>query len=136
MALPRSPDLTRALRPAWAEIDLNAIYDNTRALLGLLAPGTRFMAVVKADAYGHGAIEVGRAALEAGAWGAYLSGGGSAVLAFTTGAADAVGAAMVAAAAQHGAAGRYLCTRPRVCGAVPVKSIVNSVLPAAREIST
>ncbi len=62
------------------------------------------------------------AALEAGAWGAYLSGGGSAVLAFTTGAADAVGAAMVAAAAQHGAAGRYLCTRPRVCGAEIVRA--------------
>ncbi|HZQ35503.1 MAG TPA: homoserine kinase [Dehalococcoidia bacterium] len=61
------------------------------------------------------------AALGAGAWGAYLSGGGSAVLAFTTGRCDAVGAAMVAAAAQHGTAGHYLCTRPRLCGAEIVR---------------
>lgn len=69
MALPRSPDLTRVLRPAWAEIDLDAIRENVRALQGLLPPGTRFMAVVKADAYGHGAGEVAGAAVEAGAWG-------------------------------------------------------------------
>ncbi len=56
-------------RPAWAEIDLDAIRDNVRALMSILSPDTRFMAVVKADAYGHGAIEVARAAIEAGAWG-------------------------------------------------------------------
>lgn len=61
------------------------------------------------------------AALGAGAWGAYLSGGGSAVLAFTSGASEQVGAAMVAAAAAHGTAGRYLCTRPRLCGAEIVR---------------
>ncbi len=69
MALPRSPDLTRVLRAAWAETDLDAIRDNVRGLRGLLAPGTRLMAVVKADAYGHGAVEVARAATESGAWG-------------------------------------------------------------------
>lgn len=69
MASPQSPDLTQVLRPAWAEIDLDAIRDNVRALRQILSPGTRLMAVVKADAYGHGAVQVSRAAIEAGAWG-------------------------------------------------------------------
>lgn len=54
-------------RWAWAEIDLSAIAHNVRVLKGLTAEGTRFMAVVKADGYGHGAEQVARAALEAGA---------------------------------------------------------------------
>jgi alanine racemase len=52
----------------WAEIDLDAVRHNVRCLIAHLVPGTRFMAVVKANAYGHGAVEVARAALEAGAW--------------------------------------------------------------------
>lgn len=51
----------------WAEIDLDAIAANIRALKSLTAEGTRFMAVVKADAYGHGAVAVARQALAAGA---------------------------------------------------------------------
>jgi alanine racemase len=51
---------------AWAEIDLSAVRDNVRALKRR-APGSRLMAVVKADAYGHGAVPVAGAALEAGA---------------------------------------------------------------------
>ena len=62
-------DTLRSARPAWAEIDLDAIRANVRALMAILSPGTRFMAVVKADAYGHGAAEVARATVEAGAWG-------------------------------------------------------------------
>ncbi len=54
-------------RWAWAEIDLSAIAHNVRALKALTAPGTAFMAVVKADGYGHGAVPVARAALSAGA---------------------------------------------------------------------
>jgi len=57
------------------------------------------------------------AALQAGAWGAYLSGGGSAVLAFTTTETDAVGEAMLAAARRQGTGGHWLATRPRRCGA-------------------
>lgn len=53
-------------RPTWAEISLDAIAANTRALKTLAAPAD-VLAVVKADAYGHGAVEVSRAALEAGA---------------------------------------------------------------------
>jgi alanine racemase len=54
------------LRPAWSEVDLDAIRHNTRALLELAAPA-ELLAVVKAEAYGHGAVPVARAALEAGA---------------------------------------------------------------------
>lgn len=54
-------------RWAWVEIDLSAIRDNVVALRGLIPDSTMFMAVVKADAYGHGAVQVARAALEAGA---------------------------------------------------------------------
>jgi len=54
-------------RWAWAEVDLSAIQDNVRTLKALTKPGTLFMAVVKADGYGHGAVQVARAALAAGA---------------------------------------------------------------------
>jgi len=47
-------------------IDLAAIRHNVRVLRGLL-DGAELWAVVKADGYGHGAADVGRAALEAGA---------------------------------------------------------------------
>jgi alanine racemase len=51
----------------WVAIDLGAIAGNTRWVLSRLEPKTRLMAVVKADAYGHGAVPVARAALSAGA---------------------------------------------------------------------
>jgi len=63
-----APALARPTRWAWAEIDLGAVRDNVRALISLLRPPTRLLAVVKADAYGHGAPAVARAAVEAGAW--------------------------------------------------------------------
>lgn len=49
------------------EIDLDAIRHNAGVMRACLAPGTGLMAVVKADGYGHGAAQVARAALEAGA---------------------------------------------------------------------
>ncbi|MFG2678434.1 alanine racemase [Streptomyces sp. NPDC048392] len=55
-----------AVLRARAEIDLAALRDNVRALRER-APGAALMAVVKADAYGHGAIPCARAAVEAGA---------------------------------------------------------------------
>jgi alanine racemase len=61
------PERARA-RGAWAEIDLAAVRANTRALRALVAPALP-CAVVKADAYGHGAVEVARAALAGGAAG-------------------------------------------------------------------
>ena len=57
---------TAGLRPAWAEIDLGAIRHNAALLRRLSAPA-QLCAVVKADAYGHGAIPVSRAALDGGA---------------------------------------------------------------------
>jgi alanine racemase len=51
-------------RPTIAEVDLDAIRSNVRALK---PPDARLMAVVKANGYGHGAVAVARAALDAGA---------------------------------------------------------------------
>ncbi|MFJ3774449.1 alanine racemase [Streptomyces sp. NPDC090075] len=55
-----------APRRARAEIDLAALRANVRTLRAL-APGAALMAVVKSDAYGHGALRCARAAVEAGA---------------------------------------------------------------------
>jgi len=52
---------------AWVEVDLDAVAQNVRALKALAPVGCRFMAVVKADAYGHGAAQIAREALGAGA---------------------------------------------------------------------
>ncbi|MEU9862651.1 alanine racemase [Streptomyces sp. NPDC047971] len=54
-------------RRARAEIDLGALRANVRTLRARVAPHVQVMAVVKADAYGHGAIRCARAALDAGA---------------------------------------------------------------------
>jgi alanine racemase len=51
-------------RPTVVEVDLEAVRHNVRRLK---PPGAELMAVVKADAYGHGDVHVARAALEAGA---------------------------------------------------------------------
>jgi alanine racemase len=53
-------------RWAWAEVDLGAIAHNVAALRSVAAPAALW-AVVKADAYGHGALPAARTALEAGA---------------------------------------------------------------------
>ena len=44
----------------WTEIDLSNLEHNYRALRPLLPQGCRFLGVVKADAYGHGAVQVAR----------------------------------------------------------------------------
>lgn len=54
-------------RPAWVDVDTGAIARNVRALKAMTPEATRFMAVVKADGYGHGAVAVAQAALGAGA---------------------------------------------------------------------
>ncbi|SDJ68003.1 alanine racemase [Salimicrobium halophilum] len=54
-------------RDSWAEIDLDAIANNVRELKHRLSEETGVYAVVKADGYGHGDVQVARAALEAGA---------------------------------------------------------------------
>lgn len=55
-----------ASRPAWAEVDLDAVRHNVGVLRALVAPAA-VCAVVKADGYGHGAVPAARAALEGGA---------------------------------------------------------------------
>jgi len=52
------------LRPTWVQVDLDAIRHNVRKLK---PEGAELMAIVKANAYGHGDVQVARAALEAGA---------------------------------------------------------------------
>lgn len=54
-------------RRTWAEIDLDNIAHNMREIRKHTAESARVMSVVKADAYGHGAVQVARAALENGA---------------------------------------------------------------------
>jgi len=55
-------------RWAWAQIDLGALRHNVATLAAHLAP-QQLWAVVKADAYGHGAVECARVALQSGAHG-------------------------------------------------------------------
>jgi alanine racemase len=52
---------------AWVEIDLGALAHNVQQLVQYLSPRTQLMAVVKADAYGHGAVTVAQTALQSGA---------------------------------------------------------------------
>jgi len=51
----------------WAEVDLNAYAHNIRELRRITNPKARLMAVVKANGYGHGAVETARTALQNGA---------------------------------------------------------------------
>ena len=57
-----------AQRWAWAQIDLGALRHNVETLAAHIAP-QQLWAVVKADAYGHGAVECARVALQSGAHG-------------------------------------------------------------------
>lgn len=55
------------LSTSWAEIDLGALKRNLAAIRKLLQPDTMLMAVVKANAYGHGMLQVAQTCLENGA---------------------------------------------------------------------
>ena len=48
------------LRRTWAEIDLDALAHNYRCAREMTGPKVKYLGVVKADAYGHGAIQVSR----------------------------------------------------------------------------
>lgn len=54
-------------RPTYAEIDLNKLRSNVRKIKSELSSSVKMMAIVKANAYGHGSVEVARAASMAGA---------------------------------------------------------------------
>src|ERR1700743_232961 len=60
-------------RPAWTEIDLGKLRRNLQLIRADLPRAVKWLAVVKDEAYGHGALDVARIALEEGAWGFGLS---------------------------------------------------------------
>ena len=63
--------MTKDTMRTWAEINLGAVRHNVKAMRAAFPEGTKYLAVVKTNAYGHGAVPVAHAALEAGA--AYLA---------------------------------------------------------------
>src|SRR5205085_2171079 len=63
---PRCSMAEARTRPAWADINLDAIEANTRAVADYVRPAA-VCAVVKANGYGHGADDAARAALRGGA---------------------------------------------------------------------
>lgn len=60
-------DDCKQFRPTWAEIDLDHLAHNIKQFKNILNKQTSIMAVVKADGYGHGAVEIANAAINAGA---------------------------------------------------------------------
>ena len=60
-------------RPAWTEIDLGKLRRNLQLIRARPAEARPPLAVVKDEAYGHGALDVARIAVEEGAWGFGLS---------------------------------------------------------------
>jgi alanine racemase len=54
-------------RPTWVEVSLDALHHNITAFREVLSDKIAIMAVVKADAYGHGAVEVAKQAMASGA---------------------------------------------------------------------
>ena len=55
------------MRPAWAEINLDNLAHNVRQIRDLTSPASKIMAVVKADAYGHGILQTSEVVLRNGA---------------------------------------------------------------------
>src|SRR5213075_1877083 len=54
-------------RPTWAEVSLPTLVNNYKLIRDFVAPHATVCAVVKADAYGHGAVECARALEKEGA---------------------------------------------------------------------
>ena len=63
----REAGLAPLPRTAWLEVDLDALRGNLAVMREVVGPGVRVEPVVKADAYGHGAVPVARALEAAGA---------------------------------------------------------------------
>lgn len=57
----------KLLKRTWANVDLDALAQNYRAIKSHIPQGCRFLGVMKADAYGHGAVPVSHALVELGA---------------------------------------------------------------------
>ena len=62
----------KTLKRTWADISLDNLEYNYRSIRAHLPQGTKFLGVMKADAYGHGAVPVSQALTDLGA--AYLAG--------------------------------------------------------------
>ncbi|MEE8391551.1 MAG: alanine racemase, partial [Anaerolineae bacterium] len=58
--------VTRPARPTWVEVDLEAVAYNVQQIKEIIGPQVNILAVLKADAYGHGAITVARTAINNG----------------------------------------------------------------------
>jgi alanine racemase len=54
--------------PAWVDVDLDALAHNIGVVRGRVGPRTRILLIVKADAYGHGAVEIAREAVRGGVY--------------------------------------------------------------------
>jgi alanine racemase len=61
------PNDMRDRRPTWSEIDLDAVAANFQIVKDRVGPNVKVMAVVKANAYGHGAVECARRLTQEGA---------------------------------------------------------------------
>ncbi len=59
--------MASTLRRTWAEIDLDSLARNYRKLKAHIGEDVKFMGIVKADAYGHGSVQVSRCLQEEGA---------------------------------------------------------------------
>lgn len=57
----------KIIRPVWAEIDLKKVRHNFNEVRRLIGSSVEMMAIIKAEAYGHGVIPIARLALESGA---------------------------------------------------------------------
>ena len=57
----------KLLKRTWADINLDALAHNYNAIKNHIPAETRFMGVMKADAYGHGAVPVSHALVQLGA---------------------------------------------------------------------
>jgi len=60
-------NMASTLRRTWAEIDLDALARNYRVLKAHIGENVKFCGIVKADAYGHGSVQVSRCLQESGA---------------------------------------------------------------------
>jgi len=67
MSSSKDPENTFARRPTWAEIDLNNLAANFNRIRQRVSPVSRVMAVIKANAYGHGAVACARRLANEGA---------------------------------------------------------------------
>src|SRR5262245_13999802 len=65
----KKSNMPTSRRPTWAEIDLNNLATNFRTIKQRVGPETKVMGVVKANAYGHGAVQCAtRLATEGADW--------------------------------------------------------------------